>query len=139
MKRGEQIRKHDLRRYMIYRIKLMEWLQVFLLWIGCKEGSVNPPNTMGHDGQDFQETLRTVLLSWLSTIVDTHRDGLNVFDLWLRLYPQHSERISQVRAEIEPQLTVLRDFRDRVGFHADTPDKYFAAKSALVINKNAVE
>ena len=129
MRRGDQIRKRALHRYVIFKMKLIELLHLHLVWKALNDDLFTPPNVMGHDGTDFADTLRTVLLSWYMTLVD--KNGLDVFPLWLELFPKHRKRIENLRNETDPQLNILREFRDRVGFHGDTPGKYFNARKKL--------
>jgi hypothetical protein len=84
---------------------------------------------MRHDGHDFSQSVRTATISWFATMVDQSRGGLDVFDLWRQLFPKHRREIDQVWAKVEPQWKYIRDFRDKVGFHADTPLNFFRARS----------
>jgi hypothetical protein len=63
---------------------------------------------------------------------------LNVFNIWSELFPNHREEIERVRAEVEPHWEVLRNFRDKCGFHADTPRNYFLAKQKMLENSSQV-
>lgn len=131
MRRGEQLRKDDLRRYVIYRMKSLELLHLYLLLFDLNNNGHFPENVLGHDGGMFASSVRTVAISWLATFVDQSRDGMNVFELWRRLFPKHKEEIDRVWEQLEPQLELIKTFRDRVGFHADTPLKYFAARDRI--------
>jgi hypothetical protein len=131
MSRSAELRDADLRRYVLYRIKSLEFLHFYLLLIDLRNGGHYPENVLGHDGRMFASSVRTAAISWLATFVDQARDGMNVFDLWRRLFPRHRARIDETWAQLEPQLETIRDFRDRVAFHADTPMKYFAARDAI--------
>jgi hypothetical protein len=131
MDRGEQLRKADLKRYVIYRMKSMELLHFYLLLFDLNDSGHCPENILGHDGRMFASSMRTVAISWLATFVDQSRDGMNVFDLWRRLFPKHKEEIDRVWLQLEPQLEIIKNFRDRVGFHADTPLRYFAARDKI--------
>jgi hypothetical protein len=122
------MRKDALRRYVLYRMKALELLHFYLLHIALTEHEYIPPNDLGHDGRDFSNSVRTASISWLSTMVDQTRGGMNVFHLWRQLFPRHREEIERVWAQLEPQLEIIRTFRDRVGFHADTPLRFFAAR-----------
>jgi len=131
MKRGVQLRKNALRRYLVYRMKLMELIHFYLLWSSLNENAFYPENSLGQDGPDFADSLRTACLSWYCTIVDQSSDGLNIFELWRLLFPRHLRKIDRVWSEVEPEWEVLREFRDKCGFHADTANKYFAARQRV--------
>jgi hypothetical protein len=131
VRRAEQLRKDDLKRYVIYRMKSLELLHFYLLLNDLNESGHFPPNDLDHDGRMFASSVRTVVISWLATIVDQTRDGMNVFDLWRRLFPKHKKEIERVWTLLDPQLELIKNFRDRVGFHADTPLKFFAARDEI--------
>jgi len=102
------------------------------------DGKFFPENVMDHEGRNFAESVRTALLSWYCTIVDRTAGGLNVFNVWRELFPNRREEIERVRAEVEPHWEILRNFRDKCGFYADTPHNYFLAKQKVLENPQVV-
>ncbi len=44
-----------------------------------------------------------------------------------------------MRAKVEPDWEILKNFRDKCGFHADTPRNYFLAKQKLLDNLQVVK
>ncbi len=138
MRRAQRMRRDALRRYFVFRMKLIELFHFHLLWGALADEKFVPENVMDHDGQIFAESVRTALLSWNCTIVDKAAGGLNVFNIWQELFPNHREEIERVRAEVEPHWEVLRNFRDKCGFHADTPRNYFLAKQKMLDNSRQV-
>jgi hypothetical protein len=98
-----------------------------------------PENIMEHEGRDFAYSVRTALLSWYCTIVDRTAGGLNIFNVWRELFPNHRDEIERVRAKVEPDWEILKNFRDKCGFHADTPRNYFLAKQKLLDNLQVVK
>src|SRR6266446_3168579 len=99
---GQQMRRDALRRYFVFRMKLIELFHFHLLWGALADEKFVPENVMDHDGQVFAESVRTALLSWYCTIVDRTAGGLNIFNIWQELFPNHREEIERVRAEVEP-------------------------------------
>jgi hypothetical protein len=126
------MRKDALRRYFVFRMKLMELIHFHLLWRALDRNEFFPDNVMGHDGADFSNSVRIASISWFCTVVDCTGGGLNAFDVWLQLFPRHQREIEAVRSEVDTDLGVLREFRDRCGFHADTPKKYWRARHGIV-------
>jgi len=112
-------------------MKLIELLHFNILWVTLNRERFVPENVMSHDGRDFSHSVRTAAVSWFSTIVDQSQDGLNVFDLWRQLFPKHRAEIDRVWDEIQPHWKAVKQFRDRCGFHADTPKRYFLAKQGI--------
>jgi hypothetical protein len=126
------MRRDALRRYFVFRMKLIELFHLHLLWCALVDEQFVPDNVMEHSGRDFAESVRVALLSWYCTFVDRTEGGLNVFNVWRELFPAHRDEIERVRQEVEPHWEVLRNFRDRCGFHADTPRNFFLAKQQML-------
>jgi hypothetical protein len=133
-RRGQQTRKDALKRYFVFRMKLIELFHFHLLWGDLADEKFVPENVMEHQGRDFADSVRTVLVSWYCTIVDKTARGLNIFNVWRELFPNHRDEIERVRAEVEPHWEILRQFRNKCGFHADTPRNYFLAKQKMLDN-----
>ena len=131
MKTGLRMRRDALRRYVLFRMKSLELLHFYLLTAALTEHGYTPPNDLQHDGTDFANSVRTACIGWLATIVDQTREGMNVFDLWRQLFPKHGKEIERVWKVMEPQMEVIKEFRDRVAFHVDTPLKFFAARDKV--------
>src|SRR5260370_24560203 len=138
MTRGQQMRRDALRRYFIFRMKLIELFHFHLLWGALADEKFVPENVIEHGGRDFAETVRTALISWYCTIVDRTAGGLNVFAVWRELFPKHRDEIERVRMKVEPDWEVLKNFRDKCGCHADTPRNYFLAKQKVLDNLQVV-
>jgi hypothetical protein len=128
------MRKDALKRYLVYRLKLVELIHLSILWTALNDEQFVPDNMMGQSGRDFAQSIRTVMLSWFCTIVDQTSDGLSVVRVWRELFPRHRKRIDRLWKEIEPHWVVLRTFRDKCGFHADTPRNYFSARQEVIDN-----
>jgi hypothetical protein len=136
---AEQLRRDALRRYFVFRMKLIELFHFHLLFSALADEKFVPENIMEHEGRDFAYSVRTALLSWYCTIVDRTDGGLNIFYVWRELFPNHRDEIEKVRAKVEPDWEILKNFRDKCGFHADTPRNYFLAKQRLLDNLQVVE
>ena len=114
-----QLTSRDLQLYRVYRVRLYQFLHLFLLYLQVKQDGVVPENVMGHGKSEFATTLQVATLGWLASLVDQHPGALNVFDLWLRLFPARRSEIEAVRAAIQPHLETLKKFRDEAAFHAN--------------------
>jgi hypothetical protein len=136
---AEQLRRDALRRYFVFRMKLIELFHFHLLFSALLDEQFIPKNVMEHEGRDFAYTVRTALVSWYCTIVDRTDGGLNIFNVWRELFPKHRDEIEQMRAKVEPDWKILKNFRDKCGFHADTPRHYFLAKQKLLDNVQVVQ
>ncbi|MFY9681750.1 MAG: hypothetical protein WBQ87_04015 [Candidatus Sulfotelmatobacter sp.] len=78
------------------------------------------------------ETVRTAALAWFSTVAD--KSGLNIFDLWLRMFPRYQRRITTFRNAIQCQLDKIREFRNNTAFHANPTFAEFFAPRVVVVD-----
>jgi hypothetical protein len=116
--------------YLVYRIKTNELIHLHFLWLSIKDGSCGD-SISGIDNKVIRETLRTVAMAWFSTILD--KNGLNIVPIWEKMFPQYQKRIGIYRKAIQPQLDLLRTFRDRTAFHAEPVfSKYFAPRKNVL-------
>jgi hypothetical protein len=104
--------------YVIYRQRIREWIHLALLFSDLNKNGRCPENVLGETDREFASTLRTALLGWLASLVDKDRRALNVFSVWLTLFPEKKDQIQQVEARIAPYFKKLRDFRNNAAFHA---------------------
>jgi hypothetical protein len=125
---GKQMRKAALRRYAVYRIKIIEFVDLNVLRDGLIKGQIRyaenlrPPKFMA-------QSIRTAVLSYFALFVD--KNGMNVIELWKELFPKHRKLVEDTWARIQPTWDTIREFRDRAGFHADKPMKFFGARYSV--------
>ncbi len=105
----------DFGNYLAYRFKLNELIHLHLLFHALNDGSCGE-SIVGVSKEQVLMSVRTVALAWFSTVVD--KNGLDIFNLWLKMYPQYQKRIAFYRSLLEPHLVLIRTFRDRTAFHA---------------------
>ena len=118
-----------LRKYIVYRIKLMEFFDLSALRQELDSGRLSSPMSL-RDGKHIAESLRTIQISHLSIFID--KSGMNVFNLWLSLFPDATDEIEKVRSTIEAPWEVIRKFRNKVGFHVDNPEAFFRTRREVV-------
>jgi hypothetical protein len=128
---GQEMRKHALRRYIVYRVKAVEFLDLGALRRGLESGDFCPRTPVNRISTDFVESLRTVQLSWFAIFVDKSKDGMDVIKLWKELFPNHRHQIEEAWNRMKPAWDVLRRFRDKAGFHADKPLAFFKARREI--------
>ena len=73
-----------LRRYIVFRVKAIEFLDLNGLHQGLMNGNIKPYPPF-RTAVDMAGSLRTVLLSWLALFVD--KNGMNVVELWKEVFP----------------------------------------------------
>lgn len=143
----EDVRKSALRRYIVFRIKAIEFLDLIALFnvlrrnqmrqsemheqkSKCAAGlaplvsflSFRPPSFVA-------DSIKTVLISWFALFID--KNGLDVISLWCEVFPAHASQTNAAWKRMEPAWEIIREFRDRAGFHADKPLRFFDARYRL--------
>jgi hypothetical protein len=112
-------RKDAMDQLIICRQRLAEALHLFTLWDDIRKKKItlilNPTETP----EDYLETLRTAFLGWLASLIDKTRDAINVFDVWVALFPAEQGEIRRVWQENKAAFELLRDFRNTTGFHGN--------------------
>ncbi len=133
-----EMRKHALRRYLVFRVKVIEFLDIAALWQDLTRGNLCPHAPAGRKSKDFADSLRTVLLSWFALFVDKTKDGMNVIELWKELFPKRKTQIEEAWDRMKPAWDILRTFRNKAGFHADRPLAFFKARREILIQQKTV-
>ena len=134
---NREMRKSALRRYVVFRIKAIEFLDLSAL-----RQSLIDPRLAGRQvplpsfpalrpPRFVSESVRTVVLSWFCLFIDKSKDGMDVIKLWCDVFPRHAARIREAWKRMEPVWPIIREFRDRAGFHADKPLKFFRARHKI--------
>jgi len=75
------------------------------------------------------DSLKTVAVSWLALFID--KNGMDAIKVWSRVFPMHAGKVQAAWKKMEPTWQILRDFRNRAGFHADKPIRFFGARHQL--------
>lgn len=144
---NEENRKSALRRYIVFRIKAIEFLDLIALFnvlrknhLGqsemqeqkskCAAGLAPLLSFLAFRPSSFvADSLKTVLISWFALFID--KNGMDVIKLWCEVFPAHAVRTKAAWKRMEPAWEIIREFRNRAGFHADTPLKFFDARYRL--------
>ncbi len=112
-------RAEALEEYLVYQIRLYEYLHCFQIARDIKDGKYKPESSFGHGPAEFLDTLRTTSYGLFASLMDKHNKALNVFHAWVVLYPKSETRIVEVWKKIEPHVELIRKFRNDVAFHAN--------------------
>jgi hypothetical protein len=141
---SQEMRKSALRRYVVFRVKAIEFLDLIALRQSLRDpqlanSNVPLPSFPPRPALFVSDSLRTVVLSWFCLFIDQSKDGMNVINLWSTIFPDHKGRIEVAWKRMEPAWEILREFRDRAGFHADKPAKFFGARHRLRLELRKAE
>lgn len=112
-------RKDALDQLIICRQRLAEALHLVTLWDDLRNKKITPTLNATETPEDYLETLRTAFLGWLASLIDKTKDAIDVFDVWLALFPAEQGEITRVWQENKPAFELLRDFRNTTGFHGN--------------------
>jgi hypothetical protein len=140
-------RQNALRNYIIFRIKAMEFLDILALF-NCLRANTTPQAEMAavkdrvpqglvplisflafRPSQYSADSLKTVAVSWFALFID--KNGMDAIKVWSQVFPAHASKVQAAWKEMEPSWQILRTYRNRAGFHADKPMKFFAARHQL--------
>jgi len=127
-----QARKNALRRYIVFRYKTIEFLDMSGLHKQISEKNLMPNIPLDRRPSDFATSLRTILLSWFCIFVDKTKNGMNVIDLWRELFPTYRNEIDAAWLQMEPGWNTLRNFRNKAGFHAAKALDFLKAREAII-------
>jgi|SRR6516162_5551247 hypothetical protein len=105
--------------YLTYRFKLNELIHLHFLFHALNDGNCGE-SINGIPKDQVLMSVRTAAVAWFATMMDTHRDGLDIFKLWLKMYPQYQNRINLYHSLVDPHLKLIRTFRNRTAFHAQS-------------------
>jgi hypothetical protein len=75
------------------------------------------------------DSLKTVAVSWFALFID--KNGMDAIKVWSQVFPAHANKVQAAWKKMESSWQILRTFRNRAGFHADKPMKFFAARLQL--------
>ncbi len=132
------MRANALRRYVVFRVKAIEFLDIGALRQSLKKGEFCPRTPVARTAADFADSLRTVQLSWFAVFIDQSKGGMDVIELWKELFPNRKVDIKQAWDRMKPAWKILRTFRNKAGFHADKPIPFFRARREIVVQQQAV-
>jgi hypothetical protein len=144
---AQEARRNALRKYVVFRIKAIEFLDLLSLY-NCLRANKMCREELQAAGQQaapgltpllsllsyrppqfLADSVKTVVVSWFALFID--KNGMNAIKLWCQVFPQHAVETQAAWKRMEPAWDILREFRDRAGFHADAPVKFFGARLRL--------
>jgi hypothetical protein len=152
---ADAARQRALRNYVVFRVKAMEFLDILALYNCLRaipmnqdelfaakkavpQGLVPLVGFLAFRPPKFSaDSLKTVALSWFALFID--KNGMDVIDLWCEVFPKHATKTRAAWKRMEPAWQILRDFRNQVGFHADSPIRFFGARHKVRKDWTTVE
>src|SRR5438445_13810144 len=105
---AQVMRAAALKSYVVFRVKVIEFLDIGALRQSLKRGEIGPYTPAYRTSKDFAESLRTVQLSWFTIFIDQSKDGMNVLELWKDLFPNRREFVESAWERMRPAWNLLR-------------------------------
>lgn len=119
------------RKYIVFHLKLTELLHLILLNLHLREKQLRVENVLGHDVDQFRETLLGAAVNAYMAIADNPR-STNAQSIFIELYPRYKRSILRIwERYIAPGEVVMKAYRDRAGVHGDKLEAYFGGKMGL--------
>lgn len=129
MRQRNLSRKQALEEYIIYRKRIRELLNMAQIATDIEKGSYQPRDILGRGPGKFSETVGDTLMGLFASLLDRHKAGLNVFDVWIPLFPQMKAEIEGTWKKAEPYIQAIREYRNNVVAHANKdPALYVKAR-----------
>jgi hypothetical protein len=119
MRNRRLTRAEAVEEYLVYQIKLFEYLNCCQAVLDIKTGKYKPEFPLSRGAVKFGSTFENLTFGLFASLVDPVKMSLNVFDVWVVLYPGKAQRIVQVWKKVEPHIKLIRQFRNDVAFHAN--------------------
>lgn len=119
MRNRRLTREEALEEYLVYRKRIREFLDLAQIATDVKEGKYSPRDLLGRGPERFSEALADVITGLFSSMCDRNASALNVFDVWLVLFPEKKDKINETWEKIEPQVKAVRNYRNDVVAHTN--------------------
>lgn len=127
-----------IQRYVVLHLKEVEVLHLTLLSFHLSDTGTAPDNVMGHDVDDFKETLLGATVIAFMAISDNPK-STNVRDIWRQLHPRCARAIDRTwEKHISAGEAAMKTYRDQAGAHGDRLDKYLNGKLKLSIENKVI-
>ncbi len=132
-------RRAALRLYLIFRIKLIEFLDLHKLNALLESEGFAEDGKSPRTSQHLRISLRTGIISYVALLLEENKQSLNLHSILKTLFPSAAQDIDETWQRLVPGLKDLKAFRDKVGFHADHPQAYFRARRAVMDHPEATK
>jgi hypothetical protein len=119
MRNRELTREQAVEEYLIYRKRMREFLDMAQITKDIKDGRYRPRDLMGRGPERFALTTGNALMGLFASLMDPQEHALNVFDVWLFLFPQRNDKINETWNEVKTHIKLIREYRNDVVAHAN--------------------
>lgn len=118
-------REEALEEYLVYRKRIGEFLDMVQIAKDIKNGTYQPRDLLGRGPARYSMVVRNVLVGLFASLFDPQKSAMNVFDVWLVLFPEKKSNIVTAWEHVKPHIQLIRDYRNDVVCHANKrPRRY---------------
>jgi hypothetical protein len=119
MRKRNLTREQALEEYVVYRKRVRELLDMAQVARDIKRRSYEPRDFLGRGPGRFSNAVGNAIMGLFASLLDHHKAALNVFDVWLALFPGKRGKINQTWQAVEPHVQSIRNYRNDIVCHAN--------------------
>jgi hypothetical protein len=118
-RKRELTREEAIQEFLVCKIRIDEFMHILQLEYDIAHGKYQPENLRGHHAGDFFGTLAIVSVGFFASLIDPNPDAINIFDVWLKLFPEQKDQILETWRKIEPTVELIQGYRSEFIFHGN--------------------
>jgi hypothetical protein len=112
-------RVEALEEYLVYRKRVRELLDMAQIAKDIKARKYEPRDMLGRGPERFSQGVGNAIVGLFASLLDQQNHALNVFDVWLALFPGKKAKINQTWQGVEPHVQLIRNYRNDISCHAN--------------------
>ena len=112
-------RDEALEEYLIYRKRVRELLDMTQISRDIRGGKYEPRDFLGRGPARFSHAVGSAIMGLFASLLDPQKAALNVFDVWLALFPERKDKINHTWELVKPHIQLIRNYRNDIACHAN--------------------
>jgi hypothetical protein len=112
-------RDEALEEYLIYRKRVRELLDMRQISRDITGGKYKPRDFLGRGPERFSHAVGNAIMALFASLLDPQNHALNVFDVWLALFPARRDKINHTWGLVKPHIQLIRNYRNDIASHAN--------------------
>jgi hypothetical protein len=119
MRKRNLTREQALEEYVIYRKRVRELLDVAQIARDIRDREYQPRDFLGRGPERFSQAVGNAIMGLFASLLDPQNHALDVFDVWIALYPGKKDKINQTWEAVKPHVQLIRNYRNDIVCHAN--------------------
>lgn len=91
-----------------------------------RDRKYEPRDFLGRGPERFSRTVGNAIMGLFASLLDPQNHALNVFDVWLVLFPAKEDKIKQTWEAVRPHVQLIRNYRNDIACHANKSLRRYA-------------